>query len=133
MKKLNHTLLKTVAMFTILFMVACSNDDDTTATDAFVGNWKAIGYMEGDEYINIEEDECESGEMIVKDDFTGSIISHDCDFGDETENFTWINSPENGYYITIDSNTSSVILTFEDDKMTLSFGDDSEYTVFKRQ
>ncbi len=141
MKKLNHTLLKTVAMFTILFMVACSNDDDaannndanTETPDAFIGNWKAIGYMEGDEYINIEDDECESGEMIVNDDFTGTLTVHDCNAGDEITNFEWLKTTEGVYSIIVGEESSNLNLTFEDDTMTFSFEGDPEYTVFKRQ
>lgn len=141
MKKLNHTLLKTFTVFTILFMVACSNDDDSPnnndanipTPDAFIGNWKAIGYMEEDEYINIEDDECESGEMIVNDDFTGSLIVHDCNAGDETTNFTWAKTADGIYSVTVNEESSNLNISFEGDTMTFSFEGDSEYVIYKRQ
>lgn len=141
MKKVNNLLLKAFAVFAVFTMVSCSNDDDNTntanpdqtVTDPFIGSWKAIGYAEGGEYYDIENDECESGQLIVNEDYTGTLTSHDCNYGDDTTIFNWGTTSAGDYFISVDSESSIMHVTFEDDKMKWYFDDPSEYNVFQRQ
>ncbi|WP_330442976.1 hypothetical protein [Flavobacterium sp. C4GT6] len=147
MKKLNHTLLKTFAVFTILFMVACSNDDDTNANndtnvivdpeeeipvDPFIGTWKTLGYYKDGEFY--EDDDCEYRIVTINEDNTGNIFYHDCDFGDETGDITWEKLEENKYKITTEGDSSILNTVFEGNKMTTTVeGEEGYADVFQRQ
>ncbi|KGO78861.1 hypothetical protein Q763_16390 [Flavobacterium beibuense F44-8] len=147
MKKLNHTLLKTFAVFTVLFMVACSNDDDTTANndtnvivdpeeeipvDPFIGNWKSLGYYVNDEYF--ENEDCENVELNINDENTGTMTYHDCGWEDESENLTWEKLEENKYKITIPDDTATLNTVFENDLMKVTVEGEEDYIeVFQKQ
>lgn len=142
MKKVNNLLLKAFAVFAVFTMVSCSNDDDNTntanpdqtVTDPFIGSWKAIGFYEDGEYVDMQNDDCEQATLTINANNTGSIFYHDCDFGDETIPITWEKLNNNKYKVVEEDGTSILNTVFDGDKMTITAeGDEGYSNVFQRQ
>ena len=132
MKKVNNLLLKAFAVFAVFTMVSCSDDDNSA--DPFIGEWKSIGYYEDGEYFDTQDDECEYGIVTINADNTGSIFSHDCDFGDETADITWEKLANNKYKIIAENDNSILNTDFEGNKMTVTVeGEEGYADVFQRQ
>lgn len=132
MKKVNNLLLKAFAVFAIFTMVSCSGDDDNNNVDPIIGSWKSLGYYDDDVFY--EDDECEYGIVTFNADNTGSIFSHDCDFGDETVSLTWEKLANNKYKVVGDDDTSILNTVFDGDKMTISVeGEEGFSDLFQRQ
>lgn len=132
MKKVNNLLLKAFAIFAVFTMVSCSGDDDNNNVDPFIGTWKSLGYYEGDEFY--EDDECEYGIVTINADNTGSILSHDCDFGDLTADITWEKLDNNKYKIISEEDSSVLNTVFDGDKMTTTVeGEEGFSDLFQRQ
>ena len=76
-------------------LASCSSDDDN-GSPSFIDSWKYIGYTENGEYVD-DQDDCYNEILTINSDNTGSIAIEDCDFGDESYDFTWEEN-ENGTY-----------------------------------
>ena len=124
------------ALSFVFLLASCSSDDDSGPT-GFIDSWKYIGYTENGEYVN-DQDECYNEILTINSDNTGNIAIEDCDFGDESYDFTWEEN-ENGTFTLIVGEmgiSENVNLTFPEgnDKLFVTVVGDENYSdVYIRQ
>src|SRR5690606_20201965 len=111
MTNFKQLLIKSFMLCSVFLFIACSNDDDNNTPPSIYGEWKYIAYVEEGEYFE-DVDECENEIISINEDNTGSILIEDCDFGNQTADFTWENISGNKYNLAALGATTTIFITF---------------------
>ena len=140
MKNFKNLLFKCFILSSIFLFISCSGDDDNNSNNTAIapsiyGEWKYIAYVENGEYFD-DLDACENEIITINEDNTGNILLEDCDFGNQTADFTWENISGNKYSITALGSTRTIFISFpnDDEHMHITEEDDPTYSqVYYRQ
>ncbi len=139
MRNLKQLLLKSFILSAVFFFMSCSNDDDKNNNDnvapSIIGTWLYVGYVENEEFFS-DLDECEKQVVTLNNDNTALIEMEDCDFGNQSAQFTWENIGDNKYRFDIMGDSANVFLTFptNENTMHITVEEDPDYSeVYQRQ
>lgn len=120
-----------IALIATVTMVSCSSsgdDETTTSTDPFIGNWRLVAFVQNGQVIDITPDNipCFKNSTLTVEASKFSLFfsapqsqqSTECNSGTETG--TWRN--EGGkYYISQNGQESEISMKFSDNNTTLQF------------
>ena len=135
MTNFKQLLIKSFMLCSVFLFIACSNDDDNNTRPSIYGEWKYIAYVEDGEYFE-DVDECENEIISINEDNTGSILIEDCDFGNQTADFTWENISGNKYNLAALGATTTIFITFPSGNNIMHItveGDETYSDVYQRQ
>lgn len=127
-----------ISVITFAF-TSCGSDDDSTAQDQFIGNWKYYKTFIND--IEVDLDVCEAETTLaVSDNGTFTAKNYEDDFNggcvlEGASSGTWKNLGNGMYSTTSDGDTYTLKVKFENNKMYVEEVDEGVvYTeVFIRQ
>ncbi|GAA4895980.1 hypothetical protein GCM10023311_20950 [Flaviramulus aquimarinus] len=103
----------------ILFINACSSDDDSQSIDPLIGTWTF--YKSFDNDVEVPSEFCDLKEtLIVNPDGTSSFTVYTNDSGDickilDSGIGTWVNNRNGSYLFIFEAVRSILVITFEDD------------------